>query len=394
MINNIKLSLKISLKNIFKNTLSLVGVIILISLVIMIFSIIRVSENKFEYVSQKMGSNFIKINTLNPNKDRRYYLNFDDIYSLKQSNLSIKSISPEIYFKGMVTNGLSTLPCYVIGGSEDYKDFMVMDMMYGRFFSNYECVNKENVIVIDNFTSINLFGSENSLGRELYLGDSKNLEKYKVVGVINNPSNIWRKNINVTSFCIIPVNNLIYKFNQNSLFEYVYVSLKNEEDMCSVPYSIINFLKVKNNVSKDIYQIENFMKQEVYINNMGNIFMKMVEFVIGVLILISGISLMNFSNLTISNRTKEIRIKKIFGANNYQIFSEFMVEYCILYLLIGIIGGGIGILLTYVLGIITKISTLFNLWQVFIFLLIMGVSGLIFTFIPAIKACKINMIEF
>lgn len=393
MINDIKLSLKMSLKNILKNTLSLVGIIILISLVIMIFSIIRVSENKFEYVSEKMGSNFIKINTLNPNKDRRYYLNFDDIYSLKQSNLSIKSISPEIYFKGMVTNGLSTLPCYVIGGSEDYKDFMVMDMMYGRFFSNYECVNKENVIVIDNFTSLNLFGSENSLGREVYLGDSKNLDKYKIVGVINNPSNIWRKNINVTSFCIIPINNLIYKFNHNSLFEYVYVSL-NGEDICNAPYSIINFLKVKNNVSKDIYQIENFMKQEVYINNMGNAFMKIVEIIIGVLILISGISLMNFSNLSISNRVKEIRIKKIFGANNYQIFSEFIVEYFILYILIGIISGGIGILLTYILGIVTRVSILFNFWQIFLFLLIMGLSGLIFTFIPIIKACKINMIEF
>lgn len=393
MINDIKLSLKISLKNILKNTLSLVGIIILISLVIMIFSIIRVSENKFEYVSEKMGSNFIKINTLNPNKDRRYYLNFDDIYSLKQSNLSIKSISPEIYFKGMVTNGLSTLPCYIIGGSEDYKDFMVMDMMYGRFFSNYECVNKENVIVIDNFTSLNLFGSENSLGREVYLGDSKNLDKYKIVGVINNPSNIWRKNINVTSFCIIPINNLIYKFNHNSLFEYVYVSL-NGEDIYNAPYSIINFLKVKNNVSKDIYQIENFMKQEVYINNMGNAFMKIVEIIIGVLILISGISLMNFSNLLINNRVKEIRIKKIFGANNYQIFSEFIVEYFILYILIGIISGGIGILLTYILGIVTRVSILFNFWQIFIFLLIMGLSGLIFTFIPIIKACKIKMIEF
>ena len=393
MINDIKLSLKISLKNILKNTLSLVGIIILISLVIMIFSIIRVSENKFEYVSEKMGSNFIKINTLNPNKDRRYYLNFDDIYSLKQSNLSIKSISPEIYFKGMVTNGLSTLPCYVIGGSEDYKDFMVMDMMYGRFFSNYECVNKENVIVIDNFTSLNLFGSENSLGREVYLGDSKNLDKYKIVGIINNPSNIWRKNINVTSFCIIPINNLIYEFNHNSLFEYVYVSL-NGEDIYNAPYSIINFLKVKNNVSKDIYQIENFMKQEVYINNMGNAFMKIVEIIIGVLILISGISLMNFSNLSISNRVKEIRIKKIFGANNYQIFSEFIVEYFILYILIGIISGGIGILLTYVLGIVTRVSILFNFWQIFVFLLIMGLSGLIFTFIPIIKVCKIKMIEF
>ncbi len=393
MINDIKLSLKISLKNILKNTLSLVGIIILISLVIMIFSIIRVSENKFEYVSEKMGSNFIKINTLNPNKDRRYYLNFDDIYSLKQSNLSIKSISPEIYFKGMVTNGLSTLPCYIIGGSEDYKDFMVMDMMYGRFFSNYECVNKENVIVIDNFTSLNLFGSENSLGREVYLGDSKNLDKYKIVGVINNPSNIWRKNINVTSFCIIPINNLIYKFNHNSLFEYVYVSL-NGEDIYNAPYSIINFLKVKNNVSKDIYQIENFMKQEVYINNMGNAFMKIVEFIIGILILISGISLMNLSNLLINNRVKEIRIKKIFGANNYQIFSEFIVEYFILYILIGIISGGIGISLTYILGIVTRVSILFNFWQIFLFLLIMGLSGLIFTFIPIIKVCKINMIEF
>ena len=65
------------------------------------------------------------------------------------------SISPEAYFKGTISNEFDNLTSYVIGGTEDYKDFMMMEMLNGRFFSRYECANKENVVIIDNVMSNN-----------------------------------------------------------------------------------------------------------------------------------------------------------------------------------------------------------------------------------------------
>lgn len=392
VINNINLSLKIIFKNMFKNFISLFGIIMGITIFVILFSILKYDKNIFLHNCKKAGSNFIKVHTLNFNKDKKYYLNFDDIKSLKYSNLSIESISPEVYFKGIISNKFTNLGCYIIGGTEDYRDFMIMDMMFGRFFSKHECINKENVIIIDNFTSMKLFGVENSLGREIYIGDSKIVDKYKIIGIMKYPSNIWKKNSNIPSFCIIPVDNFIYKFKTTSFFEYVYVSIKNTEDIYNVSNSIINFLKVKNNISKDVYQIENFIKQENYIKNMSDIFIKVVKFIIYIFIFLSGINIMNFMSFNISCRAKEIGIRRSVGASRYDIFMQFVIESCILSLLLGIIGIIIGGVISHFLKFFTNMQLKLNILDIFVFLLVYFLIGICFGSFSAIKACRIDPI--
>ena len=126
VINNINLSLKIIFKNMFKNFIALFGIIMGISLFVILFCVLKYDKNIFLHNYQKIGSNFIKVHTLNFNKDKKYYLNFDDIRSLKYSDLSIESISPEVYFKGIISNKFTNLGCYIIGGTEDYRDFKFM----------------------------------------------------------------------------------------------------------------------------------------------------------------------------------------------------------------------------------------------------------------------------
>lgn len=388
IIYKIDLSLKIIFKNMFKNFLSLIVLMLGVSLFVIMFFILRGSKNIFLHNCEKSGSGFIKIHTLNFNNDSRYYLKFDDIKSLKYSELPIKSISPEVYFKGVITNKFTNLGCHVIGGSEDYSDFMIMDMMFGRFFSSYECLNKENVIVIDNLTSMKLFGVENSIGREVYIGNKNNIYKYKVVGVMKYPSNIWKQTINVTSFCIIPVDNFISRFNINSFFDYVYVSFKDIRDEQNISNSIINFLKIKNNISKDIYQVESFMKQENHFKNMSDIFSKIIEIIIIIFIFLNVLNMMNFMMCTINSRSVKI------GSNKINVFFQVIFESIIIALFIGSVSVFIGTICSYFICLFMNIKLGLNVLNIFILILICIFMGLISGIVPALKACKIKNVDY
>lgn len=388
IIHKIYLSLKIIFKDMFKNLIPLVALMLGFSLFVIMFFILGGSKNNFLHNCEKSGSGFIKIHTLNFDKDSRYSLRFDDIKSLKYSGLPIKSISPEVYFKGIITNKFTNLGCHVIGGSEDYRDFMIMDMMFGRFFSTYECLNKENVVVIDNFTSMKLFGVENSIGREVYIGSKDNIYKYKIVGVMKYPSNIWKQTLNASSFCIIPVDNFINHFNISSFFDYLYVSIKKNEDVGIISNSIINFLKVKNNMSKDIYQVENFIKHESHLKSMSNIFSKMIGFIIVIFIFLNSLNMMNFMLYKIHNRV----FKK--GLSKTNIFFQVVFESIMLALFLG--GGSIliGIIFSYFICLFMNINPGVNIFNIFILFVICIFMGFISGIIPALKACKIKHIDY
>ena len=396
IIDDINLSIKIILRNKFRTFIAIIGIVTGVSLLIVTFSLLKIGEMKILSNIDKIGKNIIKINMINSeNSDKylKYYFNFEDIKSLKNSSLSINSISPEAYFKGTISNEFDNLTSYVIGGTEDYKDFMMMEMLNGRFFSRYECANKENVVIIDNVMSNNLFGTEDSINREVYIGNSKKLCKYKVIGVIKHPSNIWEMNDSVVSFSIIPISTYVKDFNKYPFFDYLYISLNNKKDMNIIGDSIINFLKIKNNITKDIYKVENFLRSEDKINEINNLIIKIIRIIGYIFIVISGINITNVMLFSVNNRVNEIGLRKISGANKYDIFIQFITESSILSLVGGIIGVFLGSMVTFFLGRIINENLNINFINLFRFLIISLITGVIFGLFPAIKACNINLAD-
>lgn len=389
--DDINLSIKIILRNKFRTFTATIGIVIGVSLLIVTFSLLKIGEIKFLADIDKIGKNIIKINTINSDEYLKYYFNFEDIKSLKNSSLSINSISPEAYFKGTISNEFDNLASYVIGGTEDYKDFMMMDMIKGRFFSRHECANKENVIIIDNVTSNNLFGTDDSINKEVYIGNSRRLHKYKVIGVIKHPSNIWEMNDNLVSFSIIPISTYIRDFNRDPFFDYLYISLNNKKDMSMIGDSIINFLKVKNNITKDIYKVENFLRSEDRINDINNLIVKIIRVVGYIFIIISGINITNVMLFNVNNRINEIGLRRISGANKYDIFIQFVTESSILSLIGGIVGVFLGSMITFFLGNIINENISINFLNLFGFLIISLITGVVFGLFPAVKACNINL---
>lgn len=387
MINDINQSLKTILKNKLRSFIALFGIALCMALFTIMISIFNVSKDEFYKSLVKMGKNFIKINILN--QDTRYYLGFDDITSLKNSNLYIDSVSPEICLKGFIASDFDKKEAYIIGGTEDYIDFMSMDIICGRFFSKVDRVNKENVILIDNVTSMALFGTENSIGREVQIG-FKTPKKYRVIGVLKYPSNIWKKNKDIASFCIIPVDSYIENFKSQSLFEYLYISIKEDEDIYKISNSIIDFLKIRNNISKDVYKAEMFLRYEHELNYINTLFLTLIKFMSCACIMFTGINVFNSMFYIIESIRREMFLRKVNGENKLEVFTHLILV-CIIFSFIGgLIGSLIGCLSLYIINLIFNVNLYIDILYMIYFILISILLGAIFGAVPCIYACNIS----
>ncbi|EIA22148.1 ABC transporter permease protein, partial [Candidatus Arthromitus sp. SFB-1] len=176
-------------------------------------------------------------------------------------------------------------------------------------------------------------------------------------------------------------------------FDYLYISLNNKKDMNIIGDSIINFLKIKNNITKDIYKVENFLRSEDKINEINNLIIKIIRIIGYIFIVISGINITNVMLFSVNNRVNEIGLRKISGANKYDIFIQFITESSILSLVGGIIGVFLGSMVTFFLGRIINENLNINFINLFRFLIISLITGVIFGLFPAIKACNINLAD-
>lgn len=355
------LSLKIIFRIAFKNIELLTGIIIGFSFFVV--SLMLKGDGG-------LNGEFFKIQSLNSNK---YPLSFGDIKSLRASTLPIKSISSEESFMGIITNKFNDLHCEIIGGGEDYKNFVSMNLMFGRFFSEHEHLKRENVIVIDNFTSLKLFGVENSLGREVFLENGEKRGKYKVIGIVKNSIN--RDNLlNIRGVCIIPIENFLREFKGELFFNYICVSVKDGNEIFKVSNSIINFLKVKNNTSKDVYQI---VKMESVNPRFKGDILKIFNLVFAFL------NLINFKKFIIcilGDRDKNFKI----------IFNLCLLSSLIL----GFISINLGLFISFLMKTFLNLNLSFNFLDILKIISIFILNGFISWWILYIKTQKFDLLNY
>lgn len=355
------LSLKIIFRIALKNIELLTGIIIGFSFFV-VFLIFRGDGD--------LNDAFLKIQSLNSNK---YPLSFEDVKSLRDSSLPIKSISPEESFVGIITNKFNDLYCKIIGGGEEYKNFISLNLMFGRFFSEYEHLKKENVIVIDNFTSLKLFGVENSLGREVFLDNGEKRVKYKVVGVVKNYINKDSFS-DILGICIIPIEDFMRDFKRGLFFDYICVSVKEEDEIFKISNSIINFLKVKNNIPKDVYKIE-LIKRGNY-KFLRNI-LKIFSFILAIL------NLINF---------KKIIICILNGRNKS---FKYIFNLCLLLsFILGIISFILGMFILFLIKTFLNLNLTFNYSNILKIILIFIFNGFISYWILCIKNRKFDLLNY
>jgi macrolide transport system ATP-binding/permease protein len=316
----------------------------------------------------------------------------EDIDDLKKRVPGIAAISGYAGGRVQVVANGKNYNTRVDGVSVDYAEMRNSQAASGRFFTENENKDKQRVALLGKTVIKEIYGSPNfnPIGEFIKI----NRIDFQVIGVLpaKGSSGFRDEDDKV----IVPLNTAMYRVIGTQYLNNMDVQVKEDADMKIVADDITQRLLVSHRFSpsdKDLIRVRNMAEIQETMSSMASAFSLLLGAIAFISLLVGGIGIMNIMFVSVSERTKEIGLRKAIGANNADILFQFIIEsvfVCCAGGIIGIIfGSGVSIIISKVAGWTTLISP-FSIGLAFCF---SALTGLIFGVWPARKASLLNPIE-
>lgn len=368
--------------NKIRSLLTMLGVIIGVAAVI---SLIAIGQGVTKQVSSSiegLGTNLIMVME---DRGSGGVLESDDVERLKNNSEAISKVAPSISQpKTIVKSGNSSLEATVEGTNQDYPEVRNFHLIEGRFISEEDIAKRKKVAVIGQDVIKEFFTDKPAIGEQISL----NGQRYTIIGVMEPKGEALGQNLDNSVF--IPISSAERLFGTTKLGR-IYVQAASTELAPTAVTDITNIFEVK--FSKpDLVRV---VSQDQILGTMDSltaILTMMLGSVAGISLLVGGIGIMNIMLVSVTERTREIGIRKAIGARRANILSQFLVESVILSISGGIIGIIIGSLIATMVSTVVGWTTIIPIWSVLLSFSFAVMVGVFFGIYPALKASKLDPI--
>ncbi|MGL4570681.1 MAG: ABC transporter permease [Clostridium sp.] len=377
-----KLAFKQLLYNKMRSILTMLGIIIGVLSVTLLVSVANSMTESVNSQMTDLGSNLVNvmITSKDPTKNLTYNKTtiFKDINNINKISADV---SGTIDLKYRDKNEITS----VVGTDSNFLELQNKKLSSGRFILPIDVKYSDKVVILGNQIAKDIFGFGNPLHKYVKL----NGVNYKVIGLLSKDNSAISSTTNKVYAPITSVQRLI----KNMYVSNVYLKVN---DTNSIDTTINDVRKKLNKTfdekAKD-YKIINQQQILDTISNMQNTITTTVGVIAGISLLVGGIGIMNIMLVSVTERTREIGIRKALGAKRQDIMLQFLIESIVISLIGGIIGAFLGIIgsqiFNNILGVTSGIS-----WNVIIFGLLFSMFiGVIFGLMPANKASRLLPID-
>ena len=392
----LKQSISMSIKNIRTNKmrsfLTTLGIIIGVTAVIALITIVHGVYDSVMGQFSELGANTITVSvTGNAMKTGISDSDIENIEALKYVN----GTSPSVTTTATVMYEGSKNTVTVHGRSDAYFRNTTTNLVLGRELTSLEMDGSVYTCIIDRDCAQTFFLGTNPLGQTLKL----NGYTYTVVGLTDDGSdddnssfNSFGQSSGSAGTVIIPYRNALRMTSSGNITSLeVYVSDTQYSD--AVTAAVENILSESFSNDSDSYNVTNMDSLIQSMETTENMLMAMLGGIASISLLVGGIGIMNMMLVSVSERTKEIGLRKALGAEPSRIQMQFLLESIFLSLTGGFVGVILGLIISYAAS--TLMSTTFEI-QMSAILLGVGFSaaiGIIFGWVPARRASRLNPID-
>lgn len=381
ILQSIKMALRSIKGNKLRSVLTMLGIIIGVSSVIVLVSIAQGSTSNVTSQINNLGTNLITINTFGTDLS----LTEDKIEKLKDIN-GVKAISPVVSGRVTVKKDKTSSQTTLTGTNSDYETVRNAKVNSGRFITELDLEYRQKIAVIGSTTAQNLFGNENPVGQYIQLDGNS----FKVVGVLaSKGSSMGQSGDDVV---IVPLSTA-ERLTKTTSINQVYLQGKSGQNMNIVVAEVKNEMASMYPNQTDNYSVMNQQDLMSTMSSVTNTMTMMLGGIAGISLLVGGIGIMNIMLVSVSERTKEIGIRKAIGAKRQDILLQFLVESVVLSAMGGIIGILFGLGLGEILGSVFSMTVTFSSSVVIFSFVFSLVVGVVFGVFPANKASKLNPIQ-
>ena len=391
--------IKIALMNIRSNkgrsVLTMLGIIIGITSVIMIMSIGDGVKGQVSDELNAMAGGLIGIYVNNEQSKEKIYFDEDDFDAIREKIDGVKGVTPVYTLYGSVVGKKGEFTAYTSGGSESMEFYQTEPIVDGRYFTAADYYAGNRVCVITQQAAKKLFGTTDVIGMSIEVTLSGTTQDLTIVGIRQDSASamfsMYGNMINIE----VPLNLLSMSFGLYfDGFTDFYVISELPSMNTQITQSVVRLMESRHNVrNQGVIMVQNMQDQISQINSVMGSISIFVVIVAAIFLLVGGIGVMNIMLVSVTERTREIGIRKSLGARTGSILLQFLSESAIITLLGGLIGIVLGVAGAQAIGGAIGFSARISAVTVLGASAFSAAVGIFFGIYPARKAAKMSPIE-
>ncbi|MBE6776333.1 MAG: FtsX-like permease family protein [Ruminococcaceae bacterium] len=391
MMMSFKMAIRSISSNKLRSVLTMLGIIIGVMALVVLVSLVDGATSSVTDRILSLGSNMVTVN-ISDDKGKPVTLN-----TLKEWTGSVKKLSVIAPYAqdtatGKGKNGNGSLIVY--GTTPPYYDIQDLQLAMGRFLKNTDVDNNSYVCVINETCAEELIGYADCVGDTITLDGTR----YTVVGVVtNNENSLTAIFSSGTMVAYVPYTSLLRLSDKVSTeITSFYVGAEEESTIAEAEEAITNVLMERFEEDDEAFKVSSQDILEDTMEEITSILTILLGGIAAISLIVGGIGIMNIMLVTVTERTREIGIRKAIGANRKTILMQFLMEAVVICML----GCAIGIFMSWaILQIVTTIVSSMgmkfslDLGVVLIAVVFCFVIGVLFGLYPANKAAKMKPID-
>ncbi|MBQ9365829.1 MAG: ABC transporter permease [Schwartzia sp.] len=395
---SVSIALKALLSNKMRSILTMLGIIIGVGAVIAMVSVgMGVTQNVTNSIAS-LGSNMLIIRPgasmsggLRGSAGSRTTLKYADAIAIKKKVKDIDYVSPTASSSYQVVYGNQNWNTEVQGVTPEFMAIRDLTVGAGSFITENELATRERVAVIGTTVSTNLFGEENPVGKVIRI----NNQPFRVIGVLESKgqSSVGQDQDDVV---IIPLTTAMDRLLGINYVRMINVQVSSQDKMDAVQADIESLLRQRHHLigkKENDFQVQNLTSLMTTLNETTTMLTLFLGSIAAISLLVGGIGIMNIMMVSVTERTREIGIRKALGATFKNIMTQFLIESVVIGVIGGLIGIAFGVGVAFAISKFGSFNTVITAAPILLsFTFSVGI-GLFFGIYPARKAALLDPIE-
>ncbi|MCK9431774.1 MAG: ABC transporter permease [Candidatus Omnitrophica bacterium] len=378
--------------------LSILGILIGVAAVIAMLAIGQGAKESIEKQLSSLGSNLLIVRpgamrsggvALESGTTTRF--TFEDAEEIKKLTDWVKDTTPSVRDRAQVVYANKNWNTLVEGVGVSYKELRSATPTVGRFFTPEEVQMRKKVALLGTTVVKELFGSANPIGESIKI----NLVNFKVIGIL--PEKGAAGHMDQDDTVIIPITTAMYRVFGKQYVDSIYVEASGPETADTAEEKINELIikqhRLVTDDQKDSFQIRNMSDIKKTLESTTQTMSLLLGAIAAISLLVGGIGIMNIMLVSVTERTREIGLRKAIGANNKDIMTQFLIEAVLMSFIGGLSGVILGTVSSYIISVISGWSVRVSLSSVLLATIFSLVVGVVFGLWPAKQASRLNPIE-
>ena len=387
MLQSFKLALKSIWSNKMRSFLTMLGIIIGVASVIILVSLVNAYMSYMTESFASLGTNQVNVNVTNISSRS---VSVDEMYEFyEEEDELFENMSPIVTVSTAVKHGSDSMSSTnVTGVSEEYLGIKDYDLEQGRNIQYSDIVSRQKVCVAGYYVATELYGSpEKAIDETLKIGGYA----YRIVGVAQRQNEDELEDGGTDDFVWIPYSCAVKMSRNANISSYIF-TIRQLDTASQAAQKISEFLQeiFKN---EDLYRVTAMSEMLDSLNSMIAMVSAGLGGIAGISLLVAGVGVMNIMLVSVTERTKEIGIRKALGARKGVILQQFVIEAAVQSSIGGIIGILLGSGATAAVGAIAGLNATPTPSAVIISFSVSVAIGLFFGYTPARRAASLNPID-